>query len=113
NKFIDDAKYMIRPTKYTSNNHGKGLVFINLNVMEVAIINLQGTTFLPAIDNPFDKIDELIEEAKRRTDIIFVDFHGEATSEKQAMGWYTARRVSEVVGTNKNTQAADKRIRNG
>lgn len=109
-EFIDDAKYLIRPANFPSNNPGKGLVFINLNGMEVAIINLQGTTFLSAIDNPFDKIDELIEEAKRRTNIIFVDFHGEATSEKQAMGWYTAGRVSAVVGTHTHTQTADERI---
>lgn len=109
-EFIDDAKYLIRPANFPSNNPGKGLVFINISGTEVAVINLQGTTFLPAIDNPFHKIDKLIEEAKSRTDIIFVDFHGEATSEKQAIGWYTAGRVSAVIGTHTHTQTADERI---
>ena len=52
----------------------------------------------------------LIEEAKQRTNIIFVDFHGEATSEKQAIGWYVDGRVSAVVGTHTHTQTADERI---
>src|SRR5690625_3430891 len=81
-EFIDDAKYMIRPANFPENNPGKGIVYLNINGIQVAVINIQGRTFLPAIDDPFQKIDELIEEAKKKTDIIFVDFHGEATSEK-------------------------------
>lgn len=109
-EFIDDAKYLIRPANFPENNPGKGIVFINVNGVEVAVINLQGTIYLPAIDNPFHKVDQLIMEAKKRTDIIFIDFHGEATSEKQAMGWYTDGRVSAVVGTHTHTQTADERI---
>jgi len=109
-EFIDDAKYMIRPANFPENNPGKGLFFTNINGVEVAIINLQGTTFLPAIDNPFYKADQLIDEAKKRTNIIFIDFHGEATSEKQALGWYVDGRVSAVVGTHTHTQTADERI---
>ena len=56
--------------------------------LKLAVINLQGRTFMPPLDCPFKKADELIAEAKKRTNIIFVDFHAEATSEKQAMGWY-------------------------
>ncbi|RDW17771.1 TIGR00282 family metallophosphoesterase [Oceanobacillus chungangensis] len=109
-EFIDDAKYMIRPANFPEGTPGKGLVFININGVEVAVINMQGRTFLPAIDDPFRKIDELVEEAKKRTNLIFVDFHGEATSEKQAFGWYLDGRVSAVVGTHTHTQTADERI---
>ncbi|RDW19551.1 TIGR00282 family metallophosphoesterase [Oceanobacillus arenosus] len=109
-EFIDDAKNMIRPANFPEGNPGKGIVFININGIEVAVINMQGRTFLPAIDDPFRKIDELIDEAKKRTNIIFVDFHGEATSEKQAFGWYIDGRVSAVVGTHTHTQTADERI---
>ncbi|WP_087972838.1 TIGR00282 family metallophosphoesterase [Oceanobacillus rekensis] len=109
-EFIDDAKYMIRPANFPENNPGKGIVYININGAEVAVINLQGRTFLPAVDDPFQKADQLIEEAKKRTNMIFVDFHGEATSEKQAMGWYLDGRVSAVVGTHTHTQTADERI---
>src|SRR5690625_8014249 len=86
------------------------MTFVNINGLEVAVINLQGRTFLPPTDCPFKKADDLIEEAKTRTSIIFVDFHGEATSEKQAMGWYLDGRVSAVVGTHTHIQTAVNRI---
>lgn len=109
-EFIDSAKKMIRPANYPEGTPGKGITFVNINGVEIAVINMQGRTFLPAIDDPFHKADDLIEIAKERTNIIFVDFHGEATSEKQAMGWYLDGRVSAVVGTHTHTQTADERI---
>jgi len=109
-EFIDDAKYMIRPANFPKGTPGKGIIYMNINGVEVAIINLQGRTFLPAIDDPFLKVDELIEEAKKRTNIIFIDFHAEATSEKQAIGWYVNGSASAVVGTHTHTQTADERI---
>lgn len=109
-EFIDDAKYMVRPANFPEGTPGRGMVFLKVNALEVAVINLQGRTFLPSIDCPFRKADELITEAKKRTPIIFVDFHGEATSEKQAMGWYLDGRVSAVVGTHTHVQTADNRI---
>lgn len=111
--FIDHAKYLIRPANFPEGNPGKGLVFININGLEVAILNLQGRTFMQPIDDPFLKVDELILEAKERTNIIFLDFHAEATSEKQAMAWYVDGRVSAVVGTHTHTQTADERILHG
>lgn len=108
--FVDDAKYLARPANFPEGNPGYGLVFVNVNGIEVAVINLQGRTFMPPIDDPFLKADELIIEAKKRTDLIFIDFHAEATSEKQAMGWYVDGRVSAVVGTHTHTQTADERI---
>lgn len=109
-EFIDDAKYMIRPANFPEGTPGRGIVFLNVNGVEIAVLNLQGRTFLPPIDDPFKKVDELIEIAKKRTNIIFLDFHGEATSEKQAMGWYVDGKVSAVVGTHTHTQTADERI---
>lgn len=108
--FIDDAKNMIRPANFPENNPGKGIIYVNINGIEVAVMNLQGRTFLPPSDDPFTKADQLIEEAKKRTNIIFIDFHGEATSEKQALGWYVDGRASAVVGTHTHTQTADERI---
>jgi metallophosphoesterase (TIGR00282 family) len=108
--FIDDAKYLVRPANFPDDVPGKGIAYLKVNQDEVAIINLQGRTFLPAIDCPFRKADELIAEARERTPIIFVDFHAEATSEKQAMGWYLDGRVTAVVGTHTHVQTADERI---
>src|SRR5690625_1439812 len=108
--FIDDAKYLIRPANFPQGNPGKGMVFLNINGTEIAVINLQDRTFMHAIDDPFVKADELIEKAKKRTNIIFVDFHAETTSEKLAMGWYLDGRASVVVGTHTHVQTADERI---
>lgn len=108
--FIDEADHLIRPANFPKNNPGKGITYLKVNDLIVAIINLQGRTFLDAHDNPFTKGDELITEAKKKTDIIFVDFHAEATSEKQAFAWYVDGRVSAVIGTHTHTQTADERI---
>src|SRR5690625_5103719 len=62
------------------------------------------------INDTFLKADELIAKAKQRTNIIFIDFHAEATSEKQAFAWYVDGRASAVVGTHTHTQTADERI---
>ncbi|MBM7572099.1 TIGR00282 family metallophosphoesterase [Aquibacillus albus] len=109
-EFINDARYMVRPANFPEDTPGKGLLFVKSNKLEVAVINLQGRTFMPPLDDPFRKADLLIEEAKKRTNIVFVDFHAEATSEKQAMAWYLDGRVSAVVGTHTHTQTSDERI---
>ncbi|CAM4017679.1 TIGR00282 family metallophosphoesterase [Bacillus manliponensis] len=109
-EFIEDAKYLARPANFPEGTPGTGLVFVNCNGTEVAIINLQGRTFLTPIDCPFRKVDELIAIAKKRTNIIFIDFHAETTSEKQALGWYVDGRATAVVGTHTHVPTADKRI---
>ncbi|GIN21412.1 MAG TPA: TIGR00282 family metallophosphoesterase [Bacillus bacterium] len=107
--FVDTAKYMIRPANFPE-APGSGMVFLRLNDLEVAVINLQGRTFMPPLDCPFKKAEELIEIAKARTNIIFVDFHAEATSEKQAMGWFLDGKATAVIGTHTHVQTADERI---
>ncbi|HLS34729.1 MAG TPA: TIGR00282 family metallophosphoesterase [Bacillota bacterium] len=109
-EFVDDANFLIRPANFPSNNPGKGIVYLNYNGKEVAVMNLQGRTFLSPIEDPFAIVDELIMEAKKRTNIIFLDFHAEATSEKLAMGWYVDGRISAIVGTHTHVQTADERI---
>ncbi|WP_110929488.1 TIGR00282 family metallophosphoesterase [Bacillus massiliglaciei] len=109
-EFIEDAKYLVRPANFPEGTPGTGLVFLKLNKLEVAVINLQARTFMPPLDCPFQKAEELVEEALKRTPIIFVDFHGEATSEKQAMGWFLDGKVTAVVGTHTHVQTADNRV---
>lgn len=109
-EFIDEAKYLARPANFPGDAPGKGLIFIKINQMEAAVINLQGRTFMPPLDCPFQKADKLIEEARKRTNIIFIDFHAEATSEKQAMAWYVDGRVTAVIGTHTHVPTADNRI---
>ncbi len=109
-EFIDRAPKLVRPANYPEGTPGTGSTLVNINGVEVGVINLQGRTFLPAMDDPFRKADELIEEMRERTPVIFVDFHAETTSEKQAMGWYLDGRVTAVVGTHTHVQTADERI---
>jgi metallophosphoesterase (TIGR00282 family) len=109
-EFIDDAKKMIRPANFPEQTPGQGMVFVKVNQLELAVINLQARTFMVALDDPFKKAEELIQKAQQRTPLIFVDFHGETTSEKQAMGWFLDGQVSAVIGTHTHVQTNDGRI---
>ncbi|RSK29316.1 TIGR00282 family metallophosphoesterase [Bacillus sp. HMF5848] len=107
---IDKSEYLIRPANFPEGTPGRGITYVTYQGIHMAVINLQGRTFLPAIDCPFRAADHLIEHAKKKASVIFVDFHAEATSEKQAMGWYLDGRVTAVVGTHTHVQTADNRI---
>ena len=65
---------------------------------------------MPALDCPFQKIEDILYEIKDECDVIFLDFHAETTSEKMAMGWYLDGRVNGVVGTHTHIQTADARV---
>ncbi|MEG1503133.1 TIGR00282 family metallophosphoesterase [Enterococcus sp. 22-H-5-01] len=108
--FIPDAKKMIRPANFPAGTPGQGIVYVKVNAIELAVINLQARSFMVDLDDPFRVGDQLIAEAQKRTPYIFVDFHGETTSEKQAMGWFADGRVSAVVGTHTHVQTNDARI---
>ena len=108
--FIDEADRMVRPANFPEGTPGVGMRFAKVNGTLVAIINLQGRTFMPPLDDPFQVIDSLVEEARKHTPLIFVDFHAEATSEKLALGWYLDGQVSCVVGTHTHIQTSDERI---
>ncbi|PWU68805.1 TIGR00282 family metallophosphoesterase [Gracilibacillus dipsosauri] len=109
-QFIDEATYMVRPANLPPGTPGKEVVFVKSNGKEIAVINILGRTFMQPADDPFRKIDELLKLAKKRTNIVFVDFHAEATSEKQAFAWYLDGKVSAVVGTHTHVQTADNRV---
>ncbi|MBL1229897.1 TIGR00282 family metallophosphoesterase [Enterococcus sp. BWB1-3] len=109
-EFINDAKKMIRPANFPEGTPGQGIVYVKVNQIELAVINLQARSFMVDLDDPFRKAEQLIEEAQKRTPLIFVDFHGETTSEKQAMGWFLDGRVSAVIGTHTHVQTNDARI---
>ncbi|MFV9509774.1 TIGR00282 family metallophosphoesterase [Tepidibacillus sp. LV47] len=109
-QFIGNFPNLIRPANYPSGTPGKGYTIINFNTHKLAIINLQGRTFLPAIDCPFKKAEEILESVRKETSNILIDFHAEATSEKQAMGWFLDGKVSAVIGTHTHVQTADERI---
>ncbi|GKV55521.1 hypothetical protein NCCP2222_14680 [Sporosarcina sp. NCCP-2222] len=108
--FIDETDYLIRPANFSKEAPGKGMTTVTRNGVTLSVINLHGRTFLPPHDDPFEEADQLINEAKQISPLVFVDFHAEATSEKIAMGWHLDGRASVVVGTHTHVQTADERI---
>lgn len=108
--FIDHEERIIRPANYPPGTPGKGWNIFSVNQVKIIVINLAGRVFLPALDCPFQAMERILAEIKDLTPNVIVDFHGEATSEKQAMGWYLDGRVSAVLGTHTHIQTADARI---
>lgn len=109
-EFIDDEPRMVRPANFPPGTPGQGYTVIKANGKQLAIVNLQGRTFLPAIDCPFRAADEIVDELRQKVKCILVDFHAEATSEKIAMGWHMDGRASMVVGTHTHVQSNDDTI---
>ena len=106
---IFEKDYIIRPANYPEGaGIGKGVCTLDMGAYSVMIINLMGTVYLDPLDNPFTKIDEILENTDTKN--IFVDFHAEATSEKKAMGYYLAGKVTGVFGTHTHVQTADETI---
>lgn len=109
-EFIDEAEYLIRPANFSEEAPGKGMVQVSKKGVTLSVINLHGRVFLPPHEDPFKMADELIEEARKTSPLVFIDFHAEATSEKIALGWHLDGRVSAIVGTHTHVQTADARI---
>lgn len=111
-ELLKEEKRIIRPINYPENLPGKGYHIFSArgnDNTEVMIVNLQGRVFMePVVDNPFLCIDRFINQVQHK--IIFIDFHAEATAEKQAMGFYLDGRVSAVLGTHTHVQTSDLRI---
>src|SRR3990172_4257749 len=109
-EYIAKENLLLRPANYPPGTPGTGLIVVKAGVHKVAVLNLMGRVFMPTTDCPFRKADEELPRLREDTPIIVVDIHGDATSEKQAMGWYLDGRVSAVLGTHSHVQTADERI---
>jgi hypothetical protein len=101
---------VLRPANYPEDVPGVGAYLLRVGERLLGVLNLQGRAFLPPIDCPFKAADHELPQLRRVTDAILVDFHAEATAEKQAFGWYVDGRVSAVVGTHTHVQTADERL---
>jgi metallophosphoesterase (TIGR00282 family) len=107
---LESDERLVRPLNYPETAAGKGYTYAELRGQKVAVINMVGRTFMQAARCPFLAADRALEEVGNHTNIIVVDFHAEATSEKVAMGWYLDGRVSAVVGTHTHIPTADARV---
>ncbi|KJS16838.1 MAG: metallophosphoesterase [Peptococcaceae bacterium BRH_c4b] len=109
--YISQEKRIVRPANYPPGAPGLGVnVFIAGNGTSVAVMNLSGRVFMPELDCPFRKVDEMLASLDKQVRVVLLDFHAEASSEKVAMGWYLDGRVSAVCGTHTHVQTADERI---
>jgi metallophosphoesterase (TIGR00282 family) len=107
-EYIASTERLLRPANYPPQAPGSGL-FVDKTDRGIpyAVINLQGRIFMPTIDCPFQSADDILEKIPAHVKVRVVDMHAEATSEKQAMGWYLDGRVSAVVGTHTHVPTAD------
>ena len=109
--YLDENSRILRPANYPRGNPGRGVAVLKTKSGEAAaVMNLQGRVFMPPTDDPFRVADEELARLPKHIKVIFVDMHGEATSEKVAMGWYLDGRVSAVVGTHTHIPTADETI---
>lgn len=109
--FLDEESRLLRPSNYPPNVPGKGSeIFHTRDGQKVGVLNLEGRVFMKHLDCPFRVAEKEVERLRKETNIILVDFHAEATSEKMAMGWFLDGKVSAVLGTHTHVQTSDERI---
>ena len=110
-EFVEDYETLLRPADYPAGVPGFGSVAVPSPTGSfIGVINLAGRVFMHSLDCPFRSAEKEIAKLAKKASIILVDMHAEATSEKQALGWFLDGRVSAVVGTHTHVQTADERI---
>ncbi len=105
---IFELENIIRPANFPDGCIGHGYGIFDFGKFRLAVINLMGTVYMDALDNPFSVVDRILSLID--TPNIIVDFHAEATAEKKSMGHYLAGRVTAVIGTHTHVQTADETI---
>jgi metallophosphoesterase (TIGR00282 family) len=109
--FIETEPRLLRPINYPSGTPGAGSIVLETPKGKVGVINVQARTFmLPILDNPFPAVEAAVAQMRAETNVIFVDAHGETTSERMALGRFLDGKVSAVIGTHTHVQTADEQI---
>jgi len=109
--YIDEEPRLLRPLNFPDPAPGRGVyVGETADGTPVAVINLMGRVFMPPLLCPFQTADAALRDLNGRAAVVLVDFHAEATSEKQALAWHLDGRATAVVGTHTHVQTADERV---
>ncbi|UCF86560.1 MAG: TIGR00282 family metallophosphoesterase [Nitrospiraceae bacterium] len=109
--YIAEEQRLLRPANYPEDVPGQGSIIIKThNGEKIAVLNITGRVFMNQADNPFRVSKREILKLKKHTNIIIVDFHAEATSEKSAFGWFLDGEATAVIGTHTHVQTADETI---
>lgn len=109
-EIIDREPFLLRPANYPEGTPGNGFCIFPYRAKNIGVINVMGRTFMQAVDCPFVCAEKIFEQIKSQCDIILIDFHAEATSEKVSLGYFLDGKVTAVVGTHTHIQTADERI---
>jgi len=109
--YLDTSHRVLRPLNYPAEAPGRGVTMVTTaNGVAAAVLNAQGRTFMYPIDCPFKRCAEEIDRLRERTMVIILDFHAEATAEKQALAWHLDGKISALIGTHTHVQTCDERI---
>lgn len=107
---LDNNDDILRPVNYPEPCIGIGYTIKKKNGIDFGVINGQGRVNMPPTDDPFKKIEMAVERIRKKTSIVFVDFHAEEPEEKEALAFYLDGRITALVGTHTHVQTADERI---
>lgn len=107
---IDQCERVLRPLNFPPMVEGRGWVVVDVGGVPAVVVSLQGRTYLPPIDCPFRTLEGLLTQLDGPTRTIIVDFHAEASAEKQALARYFDGRISAVIGTHTHVPTADEQI---
>ncbi len=110
---LNGSKPVLRPANYPKGCPGQGVAVLNVRGVSIAVVNLQGRRRMPAIDCPFRKMRELKKKELVGANLLVVDFHAEATEEKEALAFMLDGSATLVYGTHTHVQTADERILSG
>ncbi|MGD8717296.1 MAG: TIGR00282 family metallophosphoesterase [Candidatus Zixiibacteriota bacterium] len=108
---MNEMPALVRPVNFPPGVPGRGwFVAKTPEGVNVAVINALGRVFMDAVDCPFRALDAALEVVSRRADVVLIDFHAEATSEKEAMARHLDGRVTALIGTHTHVQTADAQV---
>jgi len=108
--YLEREPRVVRPYNYPPDVPGRGWCVVHARGYRLAVLSLQGRVFMQPIDCPFRAADRALAEIADKADAVVIDFHAEATSEKQALAMYLDGRVAAVVGTHTHVPTADERV---
>jgi metallophosphoesterase (TIGR00282 family) len=109
-EYLRKENRVLRPLNYPKGTYGNGYCIVDTPKGKIAVLNMQGRTFMATIDCPFKAADWIVPKLRSETNMIFMDFHAEATAEKIAMINYLDGKISAMVGTHTHVQTSDERI---
>jgi metallophosphoesterase (TIGR00282 family) len=109
-KEVLETMDVVRPLNYGELAAGKGCCIKEAKGKKIAVVNLLGRVFMQPMDCPFKAIRSVLEDIKKNVKTVIVDMHAEATSEKLAMGYFLAGKVSAVIGTHTHIPTADEKL---